>query len=226
MSVLRTSLTAFLVTLFSLSSASNTAHAQVHVDVGAQAGLMKRFLTSRDPNGSDAGFGPAFELRAHVAILPMLRGGIYVAHDISPISGEPARQITSGGVQARFLPPLVRSESYYTYLAAGFGYATTYAPSFHSTQPNLQQPGTTLDVAFGGDSGRYFEVPLALGMAWKLTKPWVLTAELGGRIGFASSGAVYDGRTASATGVPLVTSYADGNDTFALSLSVGIQLDL
>jgi hypothetical protein len=161
--------------------------ANVNWDVGAQAGAMKRFTTSSQT--SQPGFGPAFEVQGHVALIPMFRVGLYVAQDISPMPGWPARQFYEGGLHVKWTPPLL-SSPWHTYLFAGFGAAYV-----------RQDPreGTLLDV------------PEGLGLALKLRAPWEVFAELGGRVGVAFLGGVYDGGNT-------------GKDSFAVSLSVGVSL--
>lgn len=202
------------------------AAAQLHVDVGAEVGIMKRFLGGRLSGNPDASFGPAAEIHAHVALLPMLRAGVYVEHDISPIHGVSSRQITAAGLRAKWLPPFVRAEQYYTWAYAGVGYAGVYMPSFHTQVPSASDPTRFVDGSIGASTGSYIEVPLGIGFAYKLRKPWELTVALGTRLGFFHGGAAYDGPTGSAPGYPVLTADAPGKDVFALSLSVGVNLDL
>jgi hypothetical protein len=156
---------ALVVSLF----AAPEARAQVNWDVGLEAGAMKRF--TRSSQTSQPGFAPAFELQGHVALIPMLRVGLYAAQDISPMSGLPARQFYEGGLHVKFTPPLL-SSPWRAYFFAGFGGAYV-----------RQEP---LD-------GGLLEVPAGLGLALKLRAPWELFAELGGRAGIAPFGSVYDG---------------------------------
>ena len=148
------------------------ARAQVNWDLGAEAGAMKRFTTSSQT--SQPGFGPVFELQGHVALIPMVRVGLYVAQDVSPMAGWPARQFYEGGLHAKWTPPLL-SSPWRSYLFAGFGAAY------------VRQ-----DAPQAGD-GTLLEVPAGLGLALKLRAPWELFAELGGRAGVAFLGSVYDG---------------------------------
>jgi hypothetical protein len=205
---------------------SAPAEAQLHVDVGAEVGVMKRFLGGRLSGNPDAGFGPVAEIHAHVAVLPMLRAGVYLEHDISPISGVSARQITAGGLRAKWLPPFVRTDQYYTWLYFGLGYAGVYMPSFHTQVPSSSDPTRLVDASIGGSTGGFVDVPIGVGFAYKLRKPWELTVELGTRLGFFHGGAAYDGPTGSIPGYPGLATDAPGNDVFALSLSIGINLDL
>lgn len=149
--------------------AAGEARAQVNWDLGLEAGAMKRFTTSSQT--SQPGFGPAFELQGHVALIPMLRVGLYAAQDVSPMSGWPARQFYEGGLHVKLTPPLLASP-WRTYLFAGFGAAYV-----------RQDPR----------EGTLLEVPAGLGLALKLRAPWEVFAELGGRAGVAFLGGVYEG---------------------------------
>jgi len=151
-----------------LASREARGQASVNWDVGAQAGAMKRFTTSTQ--ASQPGFGPAFELQGHVALIPMFRVGLYLAQDISPMPGWPARQFYEGGLHVKWTPPLLASP-WRSYLFAGFGAAYV-----------RQDPR----------EGTLLEVPAGLGVALKLRAPWELFAELGGRAGVAFLGGVYD----------------------------------
>lgn len=203
------------------------AYAQLHWDVGGEAGVMKRFLTSRDTGQADAGFGPVFQLQGHVAILPLLRAGAYLAHDISPVTGIAARQITSAGIHLRLSSPWPR-DPWRSWVYAGIGYAGVYAPSYRTTlhlSADPSQPGTDANVQ--GAGGGFLEVPLGLGVAYRLRRPWELMAELGTRIGFAFSGSVYSsGALAFPVGNPTQQIVPSGNDSVSLLLSLGINLEL
>jgi hypothetical protein len=188
---------------------------------------MKRFLSSRDNGLADAGFGPVFQLEGHIAILPLLRAGAYVAHDSSPVAGISARQTTSAGLHLRLSSPWPR-DPWRVWAFAGLGYASTYAPSYHTAlrlSADPTQPAT--DASVQGAGGAFFEVPLGVGVAYKLRKPWELMAELGTRIGFGFNGSVYtSGAVAFPVGSPSQEIVPSGNDSFAIFLSLGISLEL
>jgi hypothetical protein len=209
------------------------AVAQVHWDVGAEAGVMKRILTRPSTNDPDGGFGPVIEIHGHVAVLPMLRVGLYLGHDIAPVSGEAARQITYGGLRVKFTPPLLR-DPWRTWVFAGFGYAGVYGPSYHTTlqlSHDQSQPTMPTDTLVEGAGGGYFEVPLGVGAAYRLRRPWELTAELGARLGFGFTGNLYNldadqhDRPAQAAGYPPL-SVDSPSDTWGISLSVGVNFEL
>jgi hypothetical protein len=130
------------------------------------------------------------EAYGHVAIVPLVRAGLYVAEDVSTAPGLPAREITSGGLHIKLIPPLF-SGRWRAWLAAGFGYAVVHAPA----------------------GGGYFEVPVGLGVGFRVRRRVELTGELGARFGFGSTGGAYG------AGTP-------GDDTYAGTLSIGVSFEL
>ena len=206
------------------------AGAQLHLDVGAQVGVMKRFLANAPAGTGDAGFGPVGEIHAHVAILPFLRAGPYLAHDISPMPGDvKAYQITTAGLRVKVTSP-VPLDPWRVWAVTGFGISGAYGPSYH-TGLDLQQNGTRQDVLASGAGGSFFEVPLGVGVAYRIRKPWWLTAELAGRYGFGFSGSLYDlaadgGRAAFAPGQPELLLQNPGTTVMSISLSIGVMLDM
>ena len=73
--------------------------AQLHWDVGAEVGVMQRVAPDRAPGAPSPAPGPVGEVHAHVALLPMLRLGPYLAHDI--VLGTAERQTTEAGLRAK-----------------------------------------------------------------------------------------------------------------------------
>ncbi len=198
-------------------TASGDAHAQLHWDASAQVGVMKRVLANRPNGGGNAGFGPVGQLAGHVALLPLLRFGGYLGHDISPMSGEAsARDLTWGGVRAKVMSPWPRG-SWRAWLFVGLGYAGTYARST-----------VRADGVVQGAGGGFFEVPFGLGASYKFWKPFELSTELGMHAGFAHSGSVYEdpGPQVQSAGRPDSNALPAGQDRFAIGLTVGILIDL
>jgi hypothetical protein len=201
------------------------AGAQIHADVALEGGVEKRFLRARPPLGEDASAGPTFELSARIAVLPLLRAGAYVTHDISPVVGTDTREITSAGLSFRLLSPWPRGASR-VWVAAGFGYATAYAPSYAEALPSGQD-GANVSARVSGTSGGFFEVPLGVGSSVRLGRGWELVAEAGARIGFGFVGSMY-------TQGPMVTSSAHspeakpaaGDDLLGVFLIVGLAYEL
>jgi hypothetical protein len=204
------------------------AAAQLHGDVSAQVGVMKRFLAQRS-SGAEAGFGPMAELTGHVALLPFVHVGGYFGHDISPLSGDAAaRDVTFGGVRVKGMIP-VFAPRVRSWLFVGFGYAGVYARSYDTTLAVPTGLGTTSPqrVHIDGAGGSFFDLPFGLGASYKLRAPLELCAELAGRAGFGHTGSVYESPGPQVT-LPgnVGNATPSGLDTFALSLSVGVLLDL
>jgi len=202
------------------------ARAQLHWDAAAQVGVQKRFLSSQPPGGEDAGFGPSAQLAAHVALLPLVRIGGYVGHDISPVGGDAAaRNLTWGGLRAKVMSPWPRG-SLRAWLFVGFGVAGTYAQSYRTS---VTLPGSpAAPTLVHGAGGHFFEVPFGLGASYKLRKPWELFAELGMRVGFAESGSAYEapGPRVSRAGSPDGNVAPAGLDRFGVGLSLGVLVDM
>jgi hypothetical protein len=193
-------------------------HAQLHWDAGGQIGVMQRIATGADPGGASPEPGPVGELHAHLAILPMLRVGPYLAHDIAPLAGAPpSRQMTEAGLRAKLSPPIL-SGPWQTWGFLGVGYARAYEPShtFASPEPPaLTAPGGGVP----GQGGGLLEARVGLGLGYRLSRNWEPFLELGGRVGLLFAGSLYE-RGACGCGEP----YA-GKDSFALSLSLGLSLN-
>ena len=161
------------------------------------------------------------------SVLPLLRVGVYASHDIAPnnVDGS-AFQITSGGLHVKVLAPWIRG-AFRAWFFVGAGYAGVYAPSYN-TALDFQDGQGKRSTLVTGAGGSFFEIPFGIGGAWKFSKPWELTAQLGARFDFNFIGSIYDdqiGRTAIPVGGPVESLVSLGNDTFAPFLTVGIALD-
>jgi hypothetical protein len=213
-----------LFAAFSLTATGALAQG-AHWDLGAEVGAMQRFTTGSDLAAPNPTIGPVFELHGHVALVPLVRVGAYIAHDISPASGIAARQITAAGLRGKLLPPWPGG-NLRSWIFAGIGYARTYAPSYHTSEqlsPTDPQPH---DVLVNGVAGGMLEAPVGVGLAYKLRKPWELVAELGARVGLAYTGSMYaDGASGQALGYPSVLQPFVGKDTLAVYLAVGLSLE-
>ncbi len=205
-----------------LATAASADPAPVGWDVAAEAGVAKRFTTRGASDAPHPDAGVAFELQGHVALLPMLRVGVYAVHDISPASGIAARQFWAGGLHFKATPPLMVAP-WRVWVFAGFGYGSSYAPSYSARVGPV--PGEAApEVRVQGVSGSLLEAPFGVGLGYRVRRPWELFAELGGRFGIEFWGAMYnDGATRSTTPAAMAQPFA-GNDSFALSFSLGVSL--
>jgi hypothetical protein len=210
-----------------------SAAAQVNTDVGLSGGAMKRFTTGAE--AGDPGFGPVVQLQGHVAVLPMLRVGLYASWDNSPMSGYGSRNFYEGGLHLKFTPPLL-SAPWHTYVYLGFG--AGYVRQEGYSAPGGPLPGgSTPMVAYSSTDGVILEVPAGLGLAYTLggapggrSRRWDLFFEAGGRFGVAFIGRTYDPFDTALAAEPglgndvgSVSGPFLGQDSFALTLSVGVS---
>jgi hypothetical protein len=205
------------------------ARAQVRWDLGAQAGVMQRLRTGSDVAAPGPEPGPAFGVQGHLAVVPMVRVGLYASGDFSPTSDRGTRSFWEGGLHVKFTPPLLPAP-WRTWVFAGFGYAYTYKTSYH--HPETDPNGHPVDVAYDSTHGGMLDIPAGVGLGYKLqglSVPCVLFAELGGRFGVGFFGPMYDSSNTPGGLAPnSALSYAEpfmGQDSFALSVSVGLSLD-
>ena len=200
-----------MIAAFALTPlASPFAAAQVRWDAGADVGVMQRVTTGAAPLAPSPEPGPVGELRAHIAILPMLRMGPYLAHEIAPLSAGAPREITDAGLRAKVSPPLL-ALPWRSWLFVGVGYARAYEPSHHLG-------GAAGGTFVQGEGGGFLETRVGVGLGYRLDRRWELFAELGGRIGLLFAGSMYD-PAGCGCGEPY-----EGKDSFALSLSLGLSL--
>jgi len=188
--------------------------------------MSKRFLSGGSLTGS---FGPIIGLSGDIALMPLIRVGVYVDEELA-IDGEPKSPfITSFGGRVKFLPP-VGSDNWRMWLFVGVGYAVVTAPGYHQTVPATidEITQTNQDATATPSSGSFMEIPFGVGASYKLRAPWVILGELSGRAGLNSGGSYFDptGRNAYITSTPTDTlGFVTGTESFALILTVGIGLD-
>jgi hypothetical protein len=195
------------------------ASAQIHADADLEVGASAHFLSSR-PGGSAArnpDAGPTIALLGHVAVLPLLRAGLYVSHDFSPLPGADLREITSFGLSARLFSPWPRGVVR-AWLGTGFGYAVGYSPGYPA---NLAPAGPSQAVS--GAAGGYFEVPAALGSSLQLSRRFELLASAGVRLGFGFTGAMYEEGPAVPGGGRVPPA---GDDVLAVFVVIGAAFEL
>lgn len=184
---------------------------QVHWDAGLGVGVMQRATSGGDRAAPTPLPGPVAEAHAHVALLPMLRAGPYVSHDISPVDGRPARQMTEAGLRFKLTPPLVRLP-WRVWAFAGLGYARTYMPSY---VPSGALPAERIREVEGG----ILDSPFGIGAGVKVRGPWFFFGELGARASWVFAGSMY-----RAAPCPCDAPYL-GDDSFAATLTIGVSLE-
>ena len=127
--------------------ASSEAHALVNV--GAEAGLVKR--TADSPNNLKLGVG--YGVHAELDLIPLLKVGPYLLHyelagaDESPLSADAA--FTALGLRARLMLPVPGSIKPYAYIGAGY------------TWVNYTYP------VIDDRPGRFIEIPIGVGAAYE-----------------------------------------------------------
>jgi hypothetical protein len=208
---------------------TSSAQAQVHWDAEVLAGAQKRFLSQRI--GDDAGFGPAVALQGHVALFPLLRVGAYARGELSPQGRDAvARRMLGGGAQVKITPPWPRG-NFRMWATFGVGYVGVYAPSYHVTYAPVIDPNISRPDMIDGSGGGFLEIPIAIGVSYKLRKPWILLFQLDTRFGAGFSGSLYGGGGGGRTVLSPPSFFGQvlepaGNDLFSVGLSVGIGFDL
>jgi hypothetical protein len=190
------------------------AAAQVRWDAEIQEGAQQRIQTSTTPGGGPIGVGPMLEASGHVALAPLVRVGLYVQYESSPVSGQGARDLVSGGLDVRLFSPWPRGRVR-TYARVGIGESGTFSSAYSMNAGAVGSRATFV----GGASGAFTEVPVALGVMYRLTPPVWITAEAGLRAGFGFTGGAYD-----ATAVEHATVRpAGGDDSMAVLFGVGVM---
>jgi hypothetical protein len=227
--------TATLVTLLVLAGARE-AHAQLHWDLGVHGGVAKRFLTHKGGAGASAlgctgcpdGFlGPMVGVQAHLALLPFVRAGVYGQFEVSPLDGGPsaARDLFAFGVQGKVMSPWPRGD-WRLWLTLGVGYVAVHAPGYPFT---LRNASGAYPVTVDPSGGGFLEVPIGVGLSYRLRKPFFVYAELMGRFGGGFWGTLYGengGRNATSATYGRSAIAPAGNDFFSLGLAVGVGLDM
>jgi hypothetical protein len=154
----------------------------VRWDAELEQGVQRRVLASRAPGQEDAGFGPTFDVSGHLALVPLARVGLYLHYDGSPVSSADTRDLVSGGLDGRLGFPL--GVDLRGYLRIALGAASTFAAAHAAAGANERGFVSATQGYFG-------EVPLALGLIYRVSRGLALTGEVATRIGFGFSGPAY-----------------------------------
>jgi hypothetical protein len=215
--------------VFAACLVGSNAAAQVRWDASGSVGPSGRFLVSRGPGSDDAGVGGRLELKGHVAVMPFLRLGAGTYAELSPQGDAGARRMFGVGLRAKILLPL-SVQRFRFFMGTGANYVGVMAPSFEtelfaaSGTGVLGGPAIKQKVEIAEAGGSFFEIPLLFATTYKVTPELQLLGELGGSVGFLSSGSYYDenGRAFRTELGAINTVAPAGYDRFALFLSVGI----
>jgi len=214
------------------------AEAQLHWDASVQAGGSARLFTN-NAGGLPGSLGPVFGLEADVALLPLLRIGLYGDYEYADTTEPSPSSVVSFGARVKVMLPGDRNRVHW-WLFTGFGAVDWTAPSYVlSDQTSQAASGATAATTVPQASGYFFEVPIGVGMGWRVARPWEIVAELQGRIGFDMNGSYFtqnggysDPDTGGGLGPTRPTnsnlgtgSIPTGNDVLAVLLTVGIGFD-
>jgi hypothetical protein len=221
---------AFVTVALVLLSAPRAAEAQVHWDASLQAGGSGRIFSNGGLPGS---IGPVVGVEGDVALIPLLRLGIYGDYEYADTTEPKFSSVVSFGGRLKLMLPGNRNNVHW-WLFTGIGAVVWEAPAYTTPDPTSSTGFTTATAT----NGYFAEIPLGIGMGWRVRRPWEVVAELQGRFGFDMNGNYFgqdpsytdaDGTspgpcrpTATAGGAPCI---ATGTDVFAVMLTVGIGLD-
>lgn len=206
-----------------LVAAPSEARAQLKWEASGAVGGAGR-LTS---GGSATELGPAAQVDAHVALIPLLRAGAYLAFDSAPEDGAAARRIYAGGLRAKVMSPFPRGD-FQAWLFVGVGYAAVARSEYAAIAPTTRGAGDApvpgvVNVASAG--GGFLEIPFGIGVAYKVAKPWKLQLELSGRPAAATYGSVYADRGYTGAAGYRGTLPASGTDSFGIFALVGLGFE-
>lgn len=162
--------------------------AQAQVNAGVDGGVAYRSSTPK------LNLGWAYGAHAEVKPLEVLSiGAYYLGYDL-PLDGAPNTVKDAGfrslGGRARFTLPLPDS-NFRPYGYLGFGYVWTSYP-VEDTGFNPDIMGNT-PVGFIQRDGHFLEVPLGIGLGYKIGGIFELSADIALRPGFGFGGDAYEG---------------------------------
>lgn len=196
-----------------LGAAAVLAPAQAFaLNGGIEYGLVKR--NADDPHNFKLGTGWGAHLEA--AILPVLNFGPYFLHYelASPERSSSTTHDSSFdtlGLRARFMLPLPSSR-FQPYAYAGFGYTWVRYPSFpvafEVNNPAMRTGG------FERRKGRFYEIPVGLGVAYEIAKIVHLSGDFAIRPGVGFGGEAYD----------KLPSYSEPKWGYSLMLGAALNL--
>ncbi len=181
------------------------AAAQLHADVEAEAGVAHRFATNGtgDRAGETRRFGPIVQVAGDLALLPLVRAGVWFAWDANNQGGANRDWVSTiaGGIRARGIVPVMLGP-FRPSITTGVGWAVGYGHR-------------------DGRTGGSLEIPVAVNLAYKLRKPYELTFGLGTRISVYNTGERFEG-----TAAEQARGATPGRDFLLPFLTVGIHAEL
>jgi hypothetical protein len=204
---------------------ASSASAQLHWDASVHAGAYERFVVS---GLGTALPGPTAGMQGHIALFPFIRAGVYASWDMSPTNGRaPPREFFSFGAQGKVFSPWP-SGDLRLFLTAGVGYAGVLAPGGYTVPLQPRNDPMVYMATVDGSGGGFAEIPVGIGVSYRLRTPYLVYAEVLSRFGMGFWGTLYGEKGGRNAREPTLGTQAigmDGYDLFALGLVVGIGLD-
>jgi hypothetical protein len=208
--------------------APRPASADTNFDLNFQTGAGYRVLS----NGLPGSWDPILLVEADVALVPMLRLGLYLDEEIA-IDGEPKAPFMTGfGGRLKFTPAHLNTDKFRFWVFAGVGVTGIVAPAYNQSLPYQTPSGVSgstvlINSNVQAVNGYIVEIPFGIGGSYKLRGNWSFVSELSGRAAVDSGGEYFDttGRPATApnqvaSGVPI------GTESIGIFLTAGVGLDL
>jgi hypothetical protein len=216
----------FALFLLAAAGVARPARADTNFDLSLQTGAGYRFRA----NGLPGSWDPMLIVQADVALVPMLRLGLYLDEEIA-IDGEPSAPFMTGfGGRFKFTPAGLNNENFRFWVFAGFGFTGVVAPGYSQSLPYSNPNGTgetQVTANVQPVNGYFLEFPFGFGASYKLRGNWSFVSELSGRADLDSSGEYFDptGRPASAPN-QVAAGGIMGTQSVAIFLTAGVGLDL
>jgi opacity protein-like surface antigen len=151
-----------------------SGQARALVNVGAEAGLVKR--TADSPNNLKLGVG--YGVHGELDLLPLIKVGPYLLHyelsGADDVVGVPDAVFTVLGLRARLMLPVPGPVKPYAYVGAGY------------TWVNYNYP--VIDTR----SGRFIEIPIGVGAAYEPLPLLQISLDVAYRPAASFGGAAYE----------------------------------
>jgi hypothetical protein len=160
---------------------SHAASAQVNTDVGANTGLGIRLRTGTPkPVAAIAGI----DVRGHVALVPLVRVGVYAGLEGTLPNGSEDRLYYAFGLDAKVASPWTPAP-WHTWAFVGVGAAYVVATR-HAVAGSSDTGGSGMQSSQA--DGALVELPVGVGAGIRVHSTWAIDAVLSARPAIASFG--------------------------------------
>jgi opacity protein-like surface antigen len=165
---------ALALSFFALAVLAIPRRAHALINIGPEAGIVKRSADS--PNNLKLGLG--YGAHAELDMLPLLKVGPYYFHyelasADTPAPGSADATFNTLGLRGRLILPVPGSFKPYAYIGAGYSWVTYVQNS-------------------GDHTGRFVEIPIGVGIIDEVADIFHLSLDVAYRPGVAFGGTVYD----------------------------------